>query len=82
MGHAVHVDPADLLAAFRSEGERIAWTVAGRDLGVAVPYCADLNTGAVVRHLGSIYRRVTGWSAEQRPPQRYDAFVPYHTWVT
>ncbi len=76
MGHAVQVEPAELLAAFRSEGERIAWTVAGRDLAVAVPYCEDLDTGAVVRHLGSIYRRVTGWAAEQRPPQRWQRKPP------
>src|SRR6266567_1526774 len=65
------VDPADLLTTFRSEGERIAWTVAGRDLGVPVPCCPGLDAGEVVRHLGSVYQRVTGWIAAQRRPEQW-----------
>ncbi len=62
------VEPAELLTAFRSEGERIAWTAAGRDLDVPVPYCPGLDTGAVIRHLGSVYQRTTGWVVAQHPP--------------
>lgn len=70
------VDPADVLTAFRMEGERIAWTVAGRDLGVPVPYCEGLDTGEVVRHLGSVYRRVIGWLAAQRAPDEWQRAAP------
>ncbi len=65
------VDLVDLLTTFRSEGERIAWTVAGRDLGVPVPCCPGLDAGEVVRHLGSVYQRVTGWIAAQRRPEQW-----------
>jgi uncharacterized protein (TIGR03083 family) len=70
------VDPAELLTTFRAEGERIAWTVAGRDLGAAVPYCPGLDTGEVIRHLGSIYQRISGWVATQHPPAEWPRTPP------
>ena len=73
------VEPADLLMAFRSEGERIAWTVAGRDLDVAVPHCPGMNAAEVVRHLGSVYQRVTKWVAVQHPPQEWQRIPPEGT---
>jgi uncharacterized protein (TIGR03083 family) len=73
------VDTADLLTAFRSEGERISWTVAGRDLDVPVPHCPGLDAGEVVRHLGSIYQRLTGWVRAQRPPQQWQRTPPEGT---
>ncbi len=73
------VEPADLLTAFRSEGERIAWTVAGRDLDVPVPYCAGLDAGEVVRHLGSVYQRVIGWVATQHAPPEWERTPPSGT---
>jgi uncharacterized protein (TIGR03083 family) len=73
------VDPADLLAAFRSEGERIAWTVAGRDLRTPVPYCEGLDAAEVVRHLGSIYQRVIDWVTEQRMPGQWQRTPPEGT---
>jgi uncharacterized protein (TIGR03083 family) len=70
------VDPADLLMTFRSEGERIAWTVAGRDLDVPVPYCRGWDSGTVVRHLGSVYQRVIGWITAQRRPEEWQRTPP------
>ena len=73
------VDPADLLTTFRSEGERIAWTVAGRDLDAPVPQCPGLDTGAVIRHLGSVYQQVSGWVATQHPPRVWPRTPPEGT---
>jgi uncharacterized protein (TIGR03083 family) len=73
------VDPAELLTTFRSEGERIAWTVAGRDLNVPVPHCPGLDAGEVIRHLGSIYQRVSCWVAAQRPPGEWPRRPPQGT---
>ncbi len=73
------VDPAELLTTFRSEGERIAWTVAGRDLDVPGPYCPGLDTGGVIRHLGSIYQRISGWIATQHPPAEWPRTPPSGT---
>ncbi|HUK73759.1 MAG TPA: maleylpyruvate isomerase family mycothiol-dependent enzyme [Streptosporangiaceae bacterium] len=73
------VEPADLLTTFRSEGERIAWTAAGRDLDVPVPYCDGLDTGAVIRHLGSVYQRTSSWLALQQPPGEWQRTPPHDT---
>jgi hypothetical protein len=62
------MDPHDQLARLRAEVAHIAAFATDRDLGAPVPSCPGLTAGEVIRHLGSVYRRVTGWVRTQASP--------------
>ena len=66
------MNPDDLLDRLRAETAHIAAFAADRDLTVPVPCCPGMTTGEVVRHLGSVYRRITIWVREQTPPGNYE----------
>jgi uncharacterized protein (TIGR03083 family) len=69
---AWHVDPDRYLAVFRAETAHIPVFATGRDLDAPVPACPGLSVGEVIRHLGSVYRRVTGWIHAQARPDIWD----------
>ncbi len=66
------MEPDRLLSVFRAEAAHIAVFAAGRDLAAPVPACPGLTAGEVVRHLGGVYRRVTGWIRSQAEPATWD----------
>jgi uncharacterized protein (TIGR03083 family) len=70
------MDAHRLLARLRAENTRIAAFAAGRDLGAAVPPCPGMDVREVIRHLGSVQRRVTGWVRDQSPPQVWEREPP------
>src|SRR6266545_3441940 len=64
--------PDRYLAVLRAETAHIAAFASGRDLAAPVPACPGFTAGEVVRHLGSVYRRVTGWIRTQLPPETWE----------
>lgn len=66
------MEPDRLLSVFRAETAHIAVFLARRDLAAPVPACPDFTVGEVVRHLGSVYRRVTGWIRTQARPETWE----------
>jgi uncharacterized protein (TIGR03083 family) len=70
------VDPDRYLSVFRAETVHIAAFAAHRELDVPVPACAGFTAGGVIRHLGSVYRRVTAWIRTQEPPEDWDREPP------
>jgi uncharacterized protein (TIGR03083 family) len=70
------MDAHRLLARLRAEAAHIAAFAADRDLGAAVPPCPDWDVREVIRHLGSVQRRVTGWVRDQSPPQVWEREPP------
>ncbi|HEY7484289.1 MAG TPA: maleylpyruvate isomerase family mycothiol-dependent enzyme [Streptosporangiaceae bacterium] len=68
--------PDRYLAVLRAEAAHIAAFAAGRDLAAPVPACPGFTAGEVIRHLGSVYRRVTGWIRTQEPPETWESAPP------
>jgi uncharacterized protein (TIGR03083 family) len=66
------MEPDRLLSVFRAETAHIAVFVAGRDLAAPVPTCPGFTVAEVVRHLGSVYRRITGWIRTQAAPDTWE----------
>jgi uncharacterized protein (TIGR03083 family) len=66
------MEPDRLLSVFRAETAHIAVFAAGRDLAAPVPACDGFTVGEVVRHLGSVYRWVTGWLRVQAAPDTWE----------
>jgi uncharacterized protein (TIGR03083 family) len=66
------MNPYEQLARLRTESAHIAALAAGRDLGVPAPFCPEMTVGEVIRHLGSVYRRVTRWVHDQAPPESWE----------
>jgi uncharacterized protein (TIGR03083 family) len=66
------MEPDRLLSVFRAEAAQIAVFAAGRDPAAFIPACPGLTAGDVVRHLGSGYRRVTGWIRRQASPKTWE----------
>jgi uncharacterized protein (TIGR03083 family) len=66
------VNPDDQLTRLRAEAAHVAAFATDRDLGAPVPACPGLTAGEVVRHLGSVYRRVVGWLRTQAPPEVWE----------
>jgi uncharacterized protein (TIGR03083 family) len=66
------MNPDDLLDRLRAETAHIAAFAADRDLTVPVPSCPGMTTGEVVRHLGSVYRRITSWVRDQASPDTWE----------
>ncbi|HEX6473058.1 MAG TPA: maleylpyruvate isomerase family mycothiol-dependent enzyme [Streptosporangiaceae bacterium] len=64
--------PDSLLGAFRAETAHIAVFAAGRDLAAPVPACPGLTAAEVIRHLGSVYRRIAGWIRTQSRPETWE----------
>jgi uncharacterized protein (TIGR03083 family) len=67
------MEPDRLLSVFRAEAAHIAVFAAGRDHSASVPACPGLTAGEAVRHLGSVYRRVTGWIRTRAAPKTWDS---------
>jgi uncharacterized protein (TIGR03083 family) len=68
----VSMDAHDLLVRLRAESAHIAAFAADRDLDAPVPPCPGMTAGAVIQHLGSVHRRVTGWVRDQSPPDTWE----------
>ena len=66
------MDPDRYLSVFRAETAHIAAFAAHRDLDASVPACSGFTAGEVIRHLGSVFRWVTGWIRTQEPPETWD----------
>ena len=66
------MDPDRYLALFRTETAHIPVFATGRDLDVPVPACPGFSAGEVIRHLGSVYRRVAGWIRVQGRPETWE----------
>lgn len=66
------VDPQEHLARLRAEAAHVAAFAADRDLEAPVPACPGMVSGEVVRHLGGVYRRITGWVRDQTPPDEWE----------
>jgi uncharacterized protein (TIGR03083 family) len=64
--------PDRFLSVFRAETAHIAVFAAGRDRTAPVPACPGFTAGEVVRHLGSVYRRITGWIRTQSRPETWE----------
>jgi uncharacterized protein (TIGR03083 family) len=66
------VDPQEQLSRLRAEAAHVAAFVADRDPAAPVPSCPGMTSGEVVRHLGSVYRMVTGWVRGQGRPDEWE----------
>jgi uncharacterized protein (TIGR03083 family) len=66
------MEPDRLLSVYRAETAHIAVFAAGRDLATPVPACPGFTVAEVVRHLGSVYRRVAGWIRAQAAPDSWE----------
>ncbi|WP_340137758.1 maleylpyruvate isomerase family mycothiol-dependent enzyme [Bailinhaonella thermotolerans] len=70
------MNPHRYLDVFRDETACLADLVTYRDLDAPVPCCPGFTAGEVVRHLGSVYARVTGWLRDQAPPGEWERRPP------
>ncbi len=66
------MDSDRYLAVFRAETAHISVFAAGREHDAPIPACPGLSAGGVVRHLGSVYRRVAGWMHAQARPEIWE----------
>lgn len=66
------MNPHDHLDRLRAETAHIAAFATDRDVTVPAPACSPMTTGEVVRHLGSLYRKVTAWLRDQAPPETWE----------